>query len=143
MITRKAKIIAIWTCEDKKNSRWKMHYVNVNITQTYETKRPKEDLNRWLDERAYAVVKKMCERSCESLCDSCFCDYSSIDYSIIEGPTEEGKVIPSDILANIQVILRKIKENIDDVDYVQELNNELDRILSRNDLTRDDIKDML
>lgn len=51
--------------------------------------------------------------------------------------------IPSDVLANIEIILRKIKENIDDVDYVQELNNELDRILSRNDLTREDISDLL
>lgn len=119
MITRKAKINATWTCEDKKNSRFKTHYVDVNIKQTYETKEPEEALNRWLDERSYTVIKKMCDRSCESLCDSCFCDELSIDYTIIESPTQEGEIeveIPQYILDRID----KIRDYIEEADSYDE-----------------------
>lgn len=51
--------------------------------------------------------------------------------------------IPADVMGNIEVILRQIKENADNIDYIQELNRELDIILSRNNLTRKDIEDML
>lgn len=51
--------------------------------------------------------------------------------------------IPSDVLGNIEVILREMKENIDNIDYVEELKSELDRLLERNDLTREDIRDLI
>lgn len=98
MIIRHAKIEAIWTCEDDKNSKWKMHYVNVDIVQTYVNRWPTEPFNeegllKWLDEKAYIVVKKMCERACESNCDSCYCDEDSVDFNIIEVPTQKGEII--------------------------------------------------
>jgi hypothetical protein len=51
--------------------------------------------------------------------------------------------IPADVLASIEVMLREMKENIDNVDYVYELKRELDNILRRNGLTRIDIEDMI
>jgi hypothetical protein len=51
--------------------------------------------------------------------------------------------IPVDVLASIEVILREMKENLDNEDYIYELKKELDKILSRNRLTIRDIEDMI
>lgn len=144
MITRNATIRAIWTCEDKKGSTFKLHYVNVNIEQTYITKDPKEDdLLLWLDLRALPVIKKMCDRSCESLCDSCFCDDDSLDFILIEGPTQKVE-IPAGLRANIVIMLERIKANLDNTDYVMfDLIPQLDKYLSEQKLTRDDIRDII
>lgn len=60
-----------------------------------------------------------------------------------EGDIEDIIEIPSDVIGNIEVILREMKDNLDNVDYVDELKKELDRILSRNDLNREDIRDLI
>lgn len=126
MITRRAKIVAMWTCYDKKGSRFKIHYVDVNIIQTYITKEPKEkNLDRWLDERSYTIIKRMCEISCESLCDSCFCDEDSIDYTVTEKPTETGELefvtaVPDNIIELVKHYLEKILESLEDISLFQD-----------------------
>lgn len=97
------------------------------------------DLDDWADMTAANIAGSEAEAYCGD--ETFHATNVNWDYS---DEREWGDIeIPADVLANIEVILMKIDENIDDVDYVQELNNELDRILSRNDLTREDIKDLL
>lgn len=103
-----------------------------------------KDMYNWTNFAIKALENAVIERATErfgldskpSLCIEVLMQKEEVDEETVKG-------ISSDVLANIEVILRKIKENADDIDYVQELNNELDRILSRNDLTREDIKDLL
>jgi hypothetical protein len=51
--------------------------------------------------------------------------------------------IPSIVIGNIEVILSEMRKNADNVDYVMELKKELDRLLTRNNLTRKDIEDLI
>lgn len=56
----------------------------------------------------------------------------------------EPPEIPADIRANIEVMLRFIRDNLDNVDYITlQLIPELDTYLTRYGLTRNDIKDMI
>ena len=141
MWTRYAGATVTWKCISNRGYGSKIHVVEISITDTYR-ERPSEDIGSWADRSGEEVAKHMCKEACESLSTSVFCDESSPDHTITEGPTQETD-IPSDVLANIEVILRKIDENVDDPDYVSELNRELDRILDRYGLDREDISDLL
>lgn len=141
MWTRYAGATVTWKCISTRGYKSKIHVVEISVTDTYR-ERPSEDIGSWADRVGEEVASHMCKEACESLSTSVFCDESSPDHTITEGPTQETD-IPSDVLANIEVILRKINENRDDVDYVNSLIGELDRILDRNDLSRDDIRDLI
>lgn len=141
MWTRYVGETVTWKCISTRGYDSKIHVVDVSIVDTYR-ERPTEGIDAWADRAGEEVASHMCKEACESLSTSVFCNESSPDHTITDGPTQETD-IPSDVLANIEVILRKIKENVDDPDYVQELNNELDRILDRYGLDREDISDLL
>lgn len=105
-----------------------------------------ESLTRWRDriiDRYEDYLRGRAEDECKIVGTRDLClfdaDWSNttVDERII------GVTIPSEVMGNIEVILRKINENRDDVDYVQELIKELDRILSRYGLTREDIRDLI
>lgn len=97
------------------------------------------DLGDWAETTAANIARAEAEAYCG---DETFkATNVNWDYS---DEREWGDIeIPSDVLANIGVILRKINENRDDVDYIESLIEELDRLLERNDLTREDIRDLI
>lgn len=141
MWTRYVGATVTWKCTSARGYGSKIHVVEISITDTYR-ERPTEGLDTWADRAGEEVAKHMCKEACESLSTSVFCDETSPDHTITDGPTQDMEISP-DVLANIEVILRKIDENVDDPDYVIELNRELDSILDRYDLTREDISDLL
>lgn len=155
---RYGKIRAIWRCTTSRGYETKYHAVGVSIRDEYE-KKPEEDIENWASRLGSFVARRMCNNACGSLSTSVFCDEGSVQSELIytsemlvtkPGVIEKVKKvelpkvkIPADVLASIEVILREMKENIDNVDYVHELKIELDKILSRNRLTKRDIEDMV
>lgn len=144
---RHAKIFIGFDCEDDEGNvhtvyggdTREVEFDPVEFDSRTETYSLWGDLVDWAETTAANIARAEAEAYCG---DETFkATNVNWDYS---DEREWGDIdIPSDVLANIEVILRKIDENIDDPDYVQELNNELDRILDRYDLTREDISDLL
>ena len=95
------------------------------------------DLHDWADDMGEKIAKAEAENYCGEE------TFKATNVNWLVDSEREWGDIPADVLGNIEVIIREMKENADNVDYVIELNNELDKILSQNDLTREDIKDML
>lgn len=144
---RHAKIFIGFDCEDTDGN---IHTVYGGDTREVEFdpvefNNKREVYNTWgdLDDWADKMAENIAKSEAEAYCGEETFKATNVNWYYSD-EREWGDIeIPADVLANIEVILMKIDENIDDVDYVQELNNELDRILSRNDLTREDIKDLL
>jgi hypothetical protein len=155
---RYGKIRAIWKCTTARGYETKYHAVGVSIRDEYE-KKPEEVIQNWASRLGDFVARRMCSNACGSLSTSVFCDEGSVQSEIVytsemlivkPGIKEKEEIIvppkvkiPADVLASIEVILREMKENIDNVDYIYELKRELDKILIGNKLSRRDIEDMI
>jgi hypothetical protein len=83
---RRVAIEAVWECDKAPLS----HSVPVEIEDTYDYK-PRTAILNWVSDVAVQTVLIMCRRSCHELSDSVFCDENTVDYVVIDGPTEEGE----------------------------------------------------
>lgn len=144
---RYAKIFIGFDCEDTDGNVHTVYGGDLREAEfdpvEFDNKREAYDIWGDLGDWAETTAANIARAEAEAYCGDETFKATNVNWDYSD-EREWGDIeIPADVLANIEVILRKIDENIDDVDYVQELNNELDRILSRNDLTREDIKDLL
>jgi hypothetical protein len=105
-----------------------------------------ENLIIWRD-RAISIAEEylsgLAEDECRRGVSAVLCKFivDSTGTSVDEKVTVE---IPADIRANIVVLLERIRDNLDNIDYVEnDLIPGLDKYLSEKGLTRGDIRDII
>lgn len=88
MWIRTVNVDAKWDCHSNTGYISKPHLVKVRITDEYKDK-PTESINTWASRVGDEVTQKMCEKACQSLSDSVFCNEIFPD---IGTPTEISTV---------------------------------------------------
>lgn len=139
-VTREAKANVIWYCDAPDNRTIGPVSATIMAIDEYSDI-PGTDLDDWANNAISIMLDEICEESCNALSPSVVCGYNRIIeiYDIEQTPP----TIPPEVMGNVEVILRKINENRDDVEYVNSLTEELDRILDRYRLDRDNIRDLI
>lgn len=146
MFHRHARIYIGFDCEDDEGNVHTIYGGELREVEfdpvRFESKTEANTMWGDLEEWAEATAANIATSEAEGYCGEGTFKAVNVDWNYTN--EREWSDIPADIRANIVVMLERIKENLDNIDYVEiELIPQLDRYLSKNDLTRDDIRDII